>query len=98
MGLYRLGSSCARSRPRAADKFWAVALACQWERQAERPRVGEIGMRVLGVSIAPPHSYWERTTPPIVVIHVHPRTAHGMGTASRPRSCTAGKSLQLRAA
>lgn len=31
-----------------ADKFWAVALACQKERQAEQPRRGEIGVRVLG--------------------------------------------------
>ena len=31
-----------------ADKFWAVALACQRERQVERPRGGEIGVRVLG--------------------------------------------------
>jgi len=31
-----------------ADKFWAVALACQRERQAERPRGGEIGVRVVG--------------------------------------------------
>lgn len=31
-----------------ADKFWAVALACQRERQADRPRAGEIGVRVLG--------------------------------------------------
>ena len=31
-----------------ADKFWAVALACQRERQVERPRTGEIGVRVVG--------------------------------------------------
>lgn len=31
-----------------ADKFWAVALACQRERQADKPRAGEIGVRVLG--------------------------------------------------
>jgi phage FluMu gp28-like protein len=31
-----------------ADKFWAVALACQRERQEIRPRSGEIGVRVLG--------------------------------------------------
>jgi phage FluMu gp28-like protein len=31
-----------------ADKFWAVVLACQKERQAERPRTGEIGVRVVG--------------------------------------------------
>lgn len=31
-----------------ADKFWAVVLACQRERQAERPRGGEIGVRVIG--------------------------------------------------
>jgi len=31
-----------------ADKFWAVALACQRERQESRPRIGEIGVRVLG--------------------------------------------------
>ena len=31
-----------------ADKFWAVALACQRERQLERARTGEIGVRVLG--------------------------------------------------
>jgi phage FluMu gp28-like protein len=31
-----------------ADKFWAVALACQKERQEGRPRGGEIGVRVLG--------------------------------------------------
>ncbi|MCL2726532.1 MAG: terminase family protein [Polyangiaceae bacterium] len=31
-----------------ADKFWAVALACQKERQESRPRTGEIGVRVLG--------------------------------------------------
>jgi phage FluMu gp28-like protein len=31
-----------------ADKFWAVALACQKERQAHGPRPGEIGVRVLG--------------------------------------------------
>jgi len=31
-----------------ADKFWAVALACQKERQARGPRAGEIGVRVLG--------------------------------------------------
>jgi hypothetical protein len=31
-----------------ADKFWAVALACQRERQADKPRTGEIGVRVLG--------------------------------------------------
>ena len=31
-----------------ADKFWAVALACQRERQTDKPRGGEIGVRVLG--------------------------------------------------
>jgi phage FluMu gp28-like protein len=31
-----------------ADKFWAVALACQRERQADPKRTGEIGVRVLG--------------------------------------------------
>jgi phage FluMu gp28-like protein len=31
-----------------ADKFWAVALACQKERTATGPRTGEIGVRVLG--------------------------------------------------
>ena len=31
-----------------ADKFWAVALACQKERHAQGPRTGEIGVRVLG--------------------------------------------------
>ncbi len=31
-----------------ADKFWAVAQACQRERQLERPRAGEIGVRVIG--------------------------------------------------
>jgi len=31
-----------------ADKFWAVALACQRERQLERPRTGEIAVRVVG--------------------------------------------------
>ncbi|MDP1916613.1 MAG: hypothetical protein Q8L14_10220 [Myxococcales bacterium] len=31
-----------------ADKFWAVALACQRERQAAPLRTGEIGVRVLG--------------------------------------------------
>jgi hypothetical protein len=31
-----------------ADKFWAVALACQKERTASGPRIGEIGVRVLG--------------------------------------------------
>ena len=31
-----------------ADKFWAVALACQKERSASGPRTGEIGVRVLG--------------------------------------------------
>lgn len=31
-----------------ADKFWAVALACQKERTASGPRTGEIGVRVLG--------------------------------------------------
>ena len=28
--------------------FWAVALACQRERQADKPRAGEIGVRVIG--------------------------------------------------
>jgi phage FluMu gp28-like protein len=31
-----------------ADKFWAVALACQKQRHAHGPRTGEIGVRVLG--------------------------------------------------
>jgi Terminase large subunit, T4likevirus-type, N-terminal len=31
-----------------ADKFWAVALACQKERHPDRPRTGEIGVRVIG--------------------------------------------------
>lgn len=31
-----------------ADKLWAVALACQKERQPSGPRTGEIGVRVLG--------------------------------------------------
>jgi hypothetical protein len=31
-----------------ADKFWAVALACQRERQPSGPRTGEIGVWVLG--------------------------------------------------
>jgi phage FluMu gp28-like protein len=31
-----------------ADKFWAVVLACQKERTASGPRIGEIGVRVLG--------------------------------------------------
>ena len=31
-----------------ADKFWAVALACQKERTATGPRTGEVGVRVLG--------------------------------------------------
>jgi phage FluMu gp28-like protein len=31
-----------------ADKFWAVTLACQKEREAARPRTGEIAVRVLG--------------------------------------------------
>ena len=31
-----------------ADKFWAVALACQKERTTTGPRIGEIGVRVLG--------------------------------------------------
>ncbi|WP_254360521.1 phage terminase large subunit family protein [Corallococcus exiguus] len=31
-----------------ADKFWAVALACQRERVPERRGTGEIGMRVIG--------------------------------------------------
>jgi phage FluMu gp28-like protein len=31
-----------------ADKFWAVALACQNERQEGQPRGGEIGVRVIG--------------------------------------------------
>ena len=31
-----------------ADKFWAVALACQRERQPDKPRTGEIGVRVIG--------------------------------------------------
>ena len=31
-----------------ADEFWAVALACQRERQADKPKAGEIGVRVLG--------------------------------------------------
>jgi phage FluMu gp28-like protein len=31
-----------------ADKFWAVALAYQKERTTTSPRMGEIGVRVLG--------------------------------------------------
>ncbi len=31
-----------------ADRFWAVALACQRERPADKPRAGEIGVRVVG--------------------------------------------------
>jgi len=31
-----------------ADKFWAVTLACQKERQAHGQRTGEIGVPVLG--------------------------------------------------
>lgn len=31
-----------------ADKFWAVALACQRERQSSTPRTGDISVRVLG--------------------------------------------------
>ncbi len=31
-----------------ADKFWAVALACQRERALQQPRTSEIGVRVLG--------------------------------------------------
>lgn len=31
-----------------ADKFWAVALACQRERLPDKPRMGEIGVRVIG--------------------------------------------------
>ncbi|AKQ68218.1 Terminase, ATPase subunit [Myxococcus hansupus] len=31
-----------------ADKFWAVALACQRERGPERRGTGEIGVRVIG--------------------------------------------------
>jgi phage FluMu gp28-like protein len=31
-----------------ADKFWAAALACQRERQVERPKGGQIGGRVVG--------------------------------------------------
>lgn len=38
-----------------ADKFWAVALACQKEREPMKVRTGEIGVRVVGArgSIAP---------------------------------------------
>lgn len=31
-----------------AAKFWAVALACQKERDVQLPCTGEIGVRVLG--------------------------------------------------
>lgn len=31
-----------------ADQFWAVALACQKERAAPKPRSGQIGVRVVG--------------------------------------------------
>ncbi len=31
-----------------ADKSWAVALACQKERTASGPPIGEIGARLLG--------------------------------------------------
>lgn len=30
-----------------ADRFWAVALACDRERQADKARLGEIGVRVI---------------------------------------------------
>ena len=39
----------ARALPRGhADKFWAVALACQKERNAVAARPGGIGVRVIG--------------------------------------------------
>jgi hypothetical protein len=31
-----------------ADKFWAIALACQKERARERRSAGTVGVRVLG--------------------------------------------------
>jgi len=44
----KVGFDAERNARGHADKFWAVALACQKERHAQGPRTGEIGVRVLG--------------------------------------------------
>ncbi|WP_272459326.1 hypothetical protein [Polyangium jinanense] len=43
-----MSSNTERNARGHADKFSAVALACQRERQEGKPTTGEIGVRVSG--------------------------------------------------